>query len=112
MAAGFRIGFDAVNYLADLVDGPSTCATPGTPLCPVYRAEITVLIRPLVPNVHLVLLQITHIGIPCQEPDQLVDDGLEVELLGGKEGKAIREVETHLVSEYRERPCAGAVSLL
>jgi hypothetical protein len=29
-----------------------------------------------------------------------VDDGLEVELLGGKEGKAFREVETHLVSEY------------
>src|SRR5262249_21990255 len=46
------------------------------------------------------------------KPEQLVDDRLEVQLLGGREREALLEVEAHLVPEHRQRAGAGAVVLL
>ena len=48
---------------------------------------------------------------PAQEPEQLVDDRLEVQLLGGDERKAGGQIEAHLVAEHAERAGAGAVGL-
>jgi len=58
---------------------------------------------------HAVLLQIAHVGIPVQEPQQLVDDGPQVQLLGGQQRKTRRQVEAHLVAEDRERARARPV---
>ena len=49
---------------------------------------------------------------PAQEPEQLVDDRLQVQLLGGDQREALGEVEAHLMAEHRERAGAGAVALL
>ena len=40
---------------------------------------------------------------PGDEPEQLVDDRLQVELLGGDQGKAGREVEAQLGAEEAQR---------
>src|SRR5262245_44050437 len=50
-----------------------------------------------------------HIGRALQEPEQLVDDRLHVQLLGGDERKAIIGIEAHLMAEERERAGPGAV---
>ena len=58
------------------------------------------------------LVEIFDVGVAGQEPEQLVDDRFQVQLLGGRERKALGEVEAHLVPENRERAGAGAVALL
>src|SRR5947207_382360 len=55
------------------------------------------------------LAQVVHIGFAAQEPQQLVDDRLEMQLLGGHQRKAVRQIETHLMPEYRQRSGAGAI---
>ena len=50
---------------------------------------------------------------PAQEPEQLVDDRLQVQLLGGDAAESpSREIEAHLMAEHRQRAGAGAVALL
>ncbi len=49
---------------------------------------------------------------PREEPQQLVDDRLQVQLLGGHQRKAVAEIEAHLMAEHRARAGAGAVVLL
>src|SRR6185503_1352023 len=77
----------------------------------VHRAEVAVLVGPLVPDRHAALLQPLHVGVAAQEPEQLVDDRLEVQLLGGEEREAAAEPEAQLAAEHRERAGAGAVRL-
>ena len=45
--------------------------------------------------------------VSAQEPQKLVQDGLQMELLRGEEGKARFQAETQLSSEYGQR--AGSV---
>jgi hypothetical protein len=52
------------------------------------------------------------IGIALQEPEQLIDDTLEMNFLGGEQRKAFLEVETHLMAEDADGTGAGAVALL
>ena len=40
-----------------------------------------------------------------------MDDGAQVQLLGGDHGEAFAEVKTHLVTEYADGAGAGAVFL-
>jgi hypothetical protein len=51
------------------------------------------------------------VGFAPQEPEQFVDDGLEMQLLGGQHGEAGRQVESHLVAEDAERAGPGPVGL-
>ena len=51
------------------------------------------------------------VGLAAQEPQQLVDDGLDVELLRRHQRKAFVEIEPHLMAEDRERAGTGAVLL-
>jgi hypothetical protein len=69
-------------------------------------------IGPLIPDADAVLLEVVHVSVSPEEPEKLVDDGLEVQFLRGKQWKALFQVETHLVAEYTEGTRAGAVSLL
>src|SRR5690348_4136933 len=58
------------------------------------------------------LVEIFDVGVAGQEPEQLVDDRLQVQLLGGEHREAVVERKTHLMAEHRARAGAGAVALL
>ena len=75
----------------------------------VDRAEIAVLVGPFVPDADAVFLEIGDIGIAAQEPDQLVDDRLQMQLLRRHQREAVGEIEAHLVAEDRFRAGAGPV---
>jgi hypothetical protein len=54
-------------------------------------------------------VQIFDVGVAPEKPQQLVDDRLERQLLGRQHRKTRPQIEAHLVTEYRNRPRAGAV---
>ena len=88
-AARIRIAPDHVHHVGDLVDGAAVLRRPGAPLLAVDRAEIAVLVGPFVPDPHAVVVEIFDVGVAGQEPEQLVDDRLEVQLLGGDQREAV-----------------------
>src|SRR5690606_16054127 len=82
---------------------------PASPLAAIDWPEIAVFVGPLVPDLHPPLLQPAHIGVPAQEPEQLINDGADMELFGGEQRKAVGEIEPHLIAENRPRSGAGPV---
>ena len=74
-------------------------------------AQGAVGVGPFVPDPHAALLQPAGVGVAAQEPEQLVDDALQVHLLGGEQRETLLEVEAHLIAERRESAGAGAVVL-
>ena len=90
---------------------PTVRGEPGPPLLPVDRAKLPVLVRPLVPDMNPVLGEIAGVGVAGQEPQELVDDRLHVQLLGGDERKPLGQIEAHLVAEDGQRPGAGPIRL-
>ena len=81
------------------------------PLVAVDRAELAVLVGPFVPDGNAALLQPLHVGVAAQEPKELVEDGLEVQLLRREQRKRGVELEAKLPAEDRPRAGAGAVGL-
>ena len=57
--------------LRDLVDVPAVRRRPAAPLHAVDRAELAVLVGPLVPDRDAVLLQPAHVRVAAQEPEEL-----------------------------------------
>ena len=57
------------------------------------------------------LFEITDIGRSGKKPDQLVNDGFQMQLLGGHQWEAFLQIKTHLITEDRARARASAVSL-
>src|SRR3546814_9771964 len=57
-------------------------------------------------------LQVGDVGVPREEPQQFMDDRLEMQLLGGQQREALGEVEAHLVAEQALGAGAGAVALV
>ena len=106
---GVRIPLNCVDDHRQLVDSPSIRSRPGTPLMPVNRAQVAVLIGPFVPNGDAMVLEILHVRISGDKPQELVDDRLQVHFFCRKEGKAFRQVEPHLITEHALRARAGAV---
>ena len=100
-----------VSY-AGLVHTLSPGVFPGTPLGAVNRPQVPVLIRPFVPNAHPVLLEVTDVGVPGDEPQQFIDDGLEVHLLGRQQRETIGKVAAQLVAEHAARARSCAVFLV
>ena len=103
---------DGVDDLLYLVYVASLVVGPRAPLVAVDVSEVAIRVGPLVPDAHAVVLQVLDIGVAIEEPEQLVDDGLEVQLLGGEAGEALLEVEPHLVAKHTDGACARAVALL
>lgn len=79
---------------------------------PVDRAELTLLVGPLVPDADAALLEPAHVGVAAQEPQQLTDDRAQVQLLRREGREALRQVEAHLVAEDAPGARAGAVGLV
>ena len=109
VTAAVGILFQILDDARDLVDGATLGGAPPAPLRSVDGAEIAVRIGPLVPDRDAVLLEVADVGVPLEEPEQLVDDGAEVELLGGEQRKALPQVKALLRTKDRERSRAGAI---
>jgi hypothetical protein len=107
--ARVRVALDLLHHPADLVDLAAVAAGPVPPLLAVDRAELAVFVGPLVPDADLVFLQIGDVGLPAQEPQQLVDDRAQVQLLGRDQWKAVLEIEAHLPAEHAAGAGTGAV---
>lgn len=75
-------------------------------------SEVAVGRGPLVPDAHTMVLEVAHVGVAVEKPQQLVDDGFEMQFLGGEQGEALFEVESHLIAEHRAGAGAGAVGFL
>ena len=111
-AARIRVVFDLLDGDLDLVDHAAIHSFPRAPLLAIHRAEVAVLIRPLVPDADAVLFQIFGVGTALQKPQQFVDDGLQVALLGRHQRETLRQIESHLVAEHAGGARAGAVGFL
>ena len=101
----------SATTLRHLVDDAAVRRRPGAPLLAVDRAQIAVLVGPFVPDRDAVIVEIFDVGVAAQEPQQFVDDRFDVQLLGGHQRKALRQVEAHLMAENRAGADAGAVAL-
>ena len=106
------VGLDVADELGDLVDMFARRRQPRAPLIAVDGSELAVRVGPLVPDGHAVFFEIGDVRRARQEPQQLVEDRLRVQLLRRQQRKAGREVEAHLVAEHRQRAGAGAIGLL
>ena len=58
---------------------------------------------------HLLFLKGLHPGVAVNEPQELVDNGAQMQLLCGQEGKALLNIEAHLMAEDADGARAGAV---
>ena len=77
----------------------------------VDRPEVAVLVGPLVPYPYPVFLQVAHVGVALEKPQQFVDNRLEMQFLGGEQRESLFEIESHLMAEHGERARARAVAL-
>ena len=75
-------------------------------------AQLAVFVGPFVPDAHAMFLQIAHVGIALQEPQQLIDDAFQVQFLGGEHGEPVVEVVAALCAEDADGACSRAVALL
>ena len=101
-----------LHEIGDLVDMATIRRWPGAPLIAVNRAEIALLVGPLIPDRNTVFLEIGNIGIALQKPQQLIDDRAQMQLLGGQDRKALPQIEAHLIAENRARARSRAVAAI
>ena len=100
-APALRIFFDLRDDIVDLIDAHAILAAPIAPLRAVNAPEVAMFIRPLVPNRHAVLVEITNVGVAAQEPEQLVDDRFEMQLLCREQRKIFAQIKPRLRAEDR-----------
>ena len=75
------------KHLTELIDGPAIGGLPGPPLRSVDRPEISLGVGPLIPDGDTVLLEISRVGVTPDEPQQLMDDRLQMHFLVVNSGK-------------------------
>jgi hypothetical protein len=80
-AAGVRVPLDLLNHLGNLVHGAPIDSMPGPPLAAIDRPKLTFFVSPLIPDVHTMFLQVANIGFATQEPQKLIEDRFQVQLL-------------------------------
>src|SRR5690349_5166270 len=105
------IGLDLANQARDLIDVSPVRSRPGTPLISVHRTELALGVRPLVPDRDVMLVQEAHVGFSPKEPEQLDDDGPQMQLLRGQARKACGQVKPQLMAEEARRARAGPIRL-
>lgn len=64
----------------------------------------------VIPDMHPVVHEVFYIGIAGQEPEQFVDHALQKYFFGRQQGKALRQIEAHLMSEDAFGTGAGTVA--
>ena len=93
------------------MNGTAIRGTPVAPLRSIDAAEIAIRIRPLVPNRDAMFVEPLDVRFAAQEPEQFVDDRLQVQLLGREQRKGGRERKTRLRAEHGISARAGAIRL-
>ena len=88
-ATAIGIFFDVFDDARDLIDGGAIRSAPVAPLGAIDAAEVAFLIGPLVPDGDIIFPQVADVCFAFQEPEQLVNDGAEVEFFCGEEGKTL-----------------------
>ena len=73
-AAAVGILFNVIHNSCDLIDRNAIRSAPVAPLRTINPAEVAILIRPLVPDRHIVFPQVADVCLALQEPEKLVDD--------------------------------------
>ena len=109
VTAGVWIVCEGIHQLGNLVDGGAVVGLPGAPLLAVDGAEFAVFVGPIVPDADAVFLEVGDVGVAFEEPEEFVDDGSEVDLLGGEGGEAFAKVVAGLTAEDGKSSGAGAV---
>ncbi len=99
MTPGVWIFLDALDHPLDLVDRLPILAGPTDPLLSIDWPKISVLCRPGVPDVDVVVHEILDVGTAFQEPEHFYGESLEINFFRGNEGKACLQIETHLMAE-------------
>ena len=66
-----RVRTNAFDQCFNLVNRAAIRPRPGTPLRPVYRAKLSMFVRPLIPNMHIMICQIRDVGRTGKEPQKL-----------------------------------------
>src|SRR6202042_3481928 len=94
--AGIGVSADLVYHPGDLIVCSPIRSLPRAPLFAVDRAEIAIRVGPLVPDGNAMRLEIGDIGVASQEPDELAQDRLDVQLFSGDERKAKGQIEAKL----------------
>src|SRR5262249_2958415 len=105
------IGLDLFDHPADLVYRLAAGPMPRPPLSAVDRTELSVCVRPLVPDSHPVLVEVADVCVSSQKPEQLVDDRLQMKLLRSQQRETFAEIEPHLIAKGRKGAGPGAVAL-
>ena len=105
------IFFDLRDHVVNLVERAAVGGAPVRPLRAVNAAQISVRVRPFVPDRHAVFVEPFDVRVAAQKPEQLVDDGLGVNLLRGKQRKRFAQRTADLRAENGKRARAGAVGL-
>lgn len=100
-----------IHHVLYLVDSAAVVIGPRTPLMSVNRTKLAILVSPLVPYTHAMLLQVVNVGVATQEPQQFVDYRLEVQFLCCQQRKSVCHVKSHLVAEHAHGAGSGAVGL-
>ena len=109
--ARVRIVLYLVDHVGKLVDSASVRSRPAAPLMAVYRAQVAVFVSPFIPDGNSMILEIFHVCIACNEPQKLIYDRFQMDLLCGKERESFAEVIAHLIAEHALRAGTGAVRL-
>jgi hypothetical protein len=115
-SAGFHaltvgIAGNLVDQPADLVHRSAIGLGPRAPLLAINRTQLAAPVRPFIPDRHAIGLEIGNIGVARQKPQQFVDDGFQVQFLGGDKRKPLGQIKPHLMPEHRQSAGTGAVGL-
>ena len=86
----------------DLVHMSSVRRPPRAPLMSINGTQFAVGACPLVPNTHPMVMQILHIRVATQKPQQLVYNGTQMQFLRSQQRKTVVKMEPHLVSEHTD----------
>ncbi|MPM85113.1 hypothetical protein SDC9_132190 [bioreactor metagenome] len=110
MPPGFRFGADLFDDLGNLVDAFALGPFPCSPLRAIDGTEVARFIGPGIPDVNLVIGQIFDVRVPCQEPEQFMNDPSEEHLSSSSEWKTSCQIETELSAKNAASAGPRAVS--
>jgi len=110
-SARIRPHANLLDDFADLVDRFAVPPRPRPPLVPIDRPQFALCVGPLIPDRHAMFVEITHVRVATQKPEQLVNNGLEMQLFCGERGETVAEGKPRLGAENGISARAGAIRL-
>jgi len=105
------IFFDLRDHVVNLVERAAVGGAPVRPLRAINAAQISIRVRPFVPDRHAVIVEPFDVRVAAQKPEQLVEDGLGMDLLRGEQRKRLAQRTADLRAENGKRARARAVGL-